>query len=800
MAPTSGGRARVAPLGAPASPSDDASLPPRLVLRTSKTHVSLRLASDDAPGDASSASSASVLVVAREGPGRFELAHTCPLASAPPAAVATTSCRALIGAVRLRSGIHLVVLTECVVDARVLDAPVWRCVAFEIHSCASPDALAALPRRERREERQSLARLRATLAAQAKHLRFSLRRDLTRSLQRQREDEPFAREEDLDPTRATPTIDRDWSRADARFVWNHRAASTLVNEMVRGGAASRDAPATKKCTPVSPLPPRLSPPALVRGFAASFSVAVDPSDASEGRVDVALLARAGARRVGVRHHCRGADSAGEVANYAETELVVETKVPSRVVNDAEDEAATHDDAREGGKKLKGNDGDGEGELKMSTLHVVSHVQTRGSVPLFWAQPLENFYWKHRMKVRAPADLAPFEAHHASLAEAHGAIVCVDLLRDAGGERRLRTAHRDAHERVAAKKTASEPVNEVKEEEEEERAGPEEPREATRKKTNAAAPKYVAFDYHRERAEVGERRATDALLATLAGDLDEHGAFVVRAGRARAASKAAPTAPETAPRASPPPPPPSLLRRQLGALRVNCKDCLDRTNLAQSAVARRTLAASLAFLARSAGGDPVAAAFIEGTEDDEDEDKDARRFRPATFRAASARVASLERLHMRAWAAHGDALSAQYARTDALRRDVTRHGRRTILGVFADARTAATRYGGAKFFDGAAQDDWRFWLRGGVREEECLTRGGPQGPPRGGARGARGRGGEASTSCSCLNQPTILDEGEGGEEWEEEEGGEEALARGKAEEGAGGRGGGKVAPAPASPGE
>ena len=149
----------------PASPSDDASLPPRLVLRTSKTHVSLRLASDDAPGDASSASSASVLVVAREGPGRFELAETCPPASAPPAAVATTSCRALIGAVRLRSGIHLVVLTECVVDARVLDAPVWRCVAFEIHSCASPDALAALPRRERREERASLARLRATLAA-----------------------------------------------------------------------------------------------------------------------------------------------------------------------------------------------------------------------------------------------------------------------------------------------------------------------------------------------------------------------------------------------------------------------------------------------------------------------------------------------------------------------------------------------------------------------------------------------------------------------------------------------------------
>ena len=472
-----------------------------------------------------------------------------------------------------------------------------------------------------------------------------------------------------------------------------------------------------------------------------------------------------------------------MANYAETELVVETKVPSRILNDAEDEAATYDDAREGGKK--GNDGDGEGELKMSTLHVVSHVQTRGSVPLFWAQPLENFYWKHRMKVRVPADLAPFEAHHASLAEAHGAIVCVDLLRDAGGERRLRTAHRDAHERVAAKKTASEPVNEVKEEEEEERAGPEEPREATRKKSRGA--KYVAFGTPRA-GRGRERRATDALLATLAGDLDAHGAFVVRAGRARAASKAAP-------RASPPPPP-SLLRRQLGALRVNCKDCLDRTNLAQSAVARRTLAASLAFLARSAGGDPVAAAFFEGTEDDEDMDKDARRFRPATFRASSARVASLERLHMRAWAAHGDALSAQYARTDALRRDVTRHGRRTILGVFADARTAATRYGGAKFFDGAAQDDWRFWLRGGVREEECLTRGGPQGP-RGGAA-ARGKGGGVP-SCSCLNQPTILDEGEGGEE-REEEGGGKALARGKAEEGVGGRGGGKVAPAPASPGE
>ena len=235
-------------------------------------------------------------------------------------------------------------------------------------------------------------------------------------------------------------------------MWNHRAASTLVNEIVRGGAASRCSRDKKFYARLAASPAPLA--GARSGFAASFSVAVDPSDASEGRVDVALLARAGARRVGVRHHCRGADSAGEVANYAETELVVETKVPSRI-NDAEDEAATYDDAREGGKKLKGNDGDGEGET-MSTLHVVSHVQTRGSVPLFWAQPLENFYWKHRMKVRVPADLAPFEAHHASLAEAHGAIVCVDLLRDAGGERRLRTAHRDAHQRVAATKTASSP--------------------------------------------------------------------------------------------------------------------------------------------------------------------------------------------------------------------------------------------------------------------------------------------------------------------------------------------------------
>jgi hypothetical protein len=99
-------------------------------------------------------------------------------------------------------------------------------------------------------------------------------------------------------------------------------------------------------------------------------------------------------------------------------------------------------------------------------------------------------------------------------------------------------------------------------------------------------------------------------------------------------------------------------RQAGLLRVNCLDCADRTNAAQATVALAAARAQLAALAAASGAAAPAPAGSDasgagaGTEDET-----ASELSPAMADALRA-----------LWAAHGDALSRQYTRTAAQRRD------------------------------------------------------------------------------------------------------------------------------------
>ena len=82
---------------------------------------------------------------------------------------------------------------------------------------------------------------------------------------------------------------------------------------------------------------------------------------------------------------------------------------------------------------------------------------------------------------------------------------------------------------------------------------------------------------------------------------------------------------------------SLESVQFGAIRTNCLDCLDRTNLVQSTFARYSLTNQLAVFGV--------------TESD--------------------KAGILEREFKEAWANNGDAISRQYAGTGALKSDFTR---------------------------------------------------------------------------------------------------------------------------------
>ncbi|KAL8789951.1 MAG: hypothetical protein Q9213_000837 [Squamulea squamosa] len=99
------------------------------------------------------------------------------------------------------------------------------------------------------------------------------------------------------------------------------------------------------------------------------------------------------------------------------------------------------------------------------------------------------------------------------------------------------------------------------------------------------------------------------------------------------------------------------KRQKGVLRINCMDCLDRTNVVQSACASRTLEKQLKE---------------EGVELNLQTDTTTQWFNTL-------------------WADNGDAISKQYASTAALKGDYTRTRRRDYRGALNDFGLTMSRY-------------------------------------------------------------------------------------------------------------
>ena len=180
--------------------------------------------------------------------------------------------------------------------------------------------------------------------------------------------------------------------------------------------------------------------------------------------------------------------------------------------------------------------------------------------------------------------------------------------------------------------------------------------------------------------------------------------------------------------------------QTGAFRVNCKDCLDRTNVAQTALAFRALLKQA--LCCAFGGDVSPHVAI-----------------------ANETQQRLRKVHGALWSAHGDDVARLYARTRALRRDVTGSGRRSFLGALADARVAVARWWQSKFSDGEAQDAARYFTSGGELGGDPGRGGGlgfapgergEEAKERKERRARRGRGRfGASLSCLRLNQPEAV---------------------------------------------
>ncbi|KAL8831842.1 MAG: hypothetical protein Q9191_000631 [Dirinaria sp. TL-2023a] len=116
----------------------------------------------------------------------------------------------------------------------------------------------------------------------------------------------------------------------------------------------------------------------------------------------------------------------------------------------------------------------------------------------------------------------------------------------------------------------------------------------------------------------------------------------------------------------------LLAKQVGVVRTNCMDCLDRTNVAQSACASKVLEKQLQH---------------EGVEVDFARDPTTQWFNTL-------------------WADNGDAISKQYSSTAALKGDYTRTRKRNYRGAINDLGLTLSRYYNnivSDFFSQAAID-------------------------------------------------------------------------------------------------
>lgn len=250
----------------------------------------------------------------------------------------------------------------------------------------------------------------------------------------------------------------------------------------------------------------------------------------------------------------------------------------------------------------------------------SFVQVRGSLPFYWRQPLSGLPNPPTLP-RATTALddtheAGFRRHMEALGSRYGPHVSVVSLLDCQGrEQWLTDQFRELSQQYAADNPSFH---------------------------------WHCFDFHRE-CHNNHYENVQRLVEAAQAELDNIGYFEEKAS--------------------------GDVRLQNGVFRVNCLDCLDRTNVVQFHIALAVLRAQLSSV-----------------------DTEAEQ----TFN-------QLTVLARRAWADAGDALSLQNTGTSSQKSDFTRFGRRTWKGKLADTQRGAARLWQNNFHDGSKQDGYDLLL-------------------------------------------------------------------------------------------
>ncbi|SPO23562.1 related to SAC1 - Phosphatidylinositol phosphate phosphatase [Ustilago trichophora] len=187
------------------------------------------------------------------------------------------------------------------------------------------------------------------------------------------------------------------------------------------------------------------------------------------------------------------------------------------------------------------------------------VQIRGSIPLYWSQ--SPFALKPP-PVLERTDAENTEAcrkHFSVLVDRYGSITCVNLAEQGGKEGCISKAYREAVENLRT----------------------EDPSKETGKTWDRTKLHYVDFDFHKECSGMKFENVAK-LIGQMEQTLGEMEYYHQRTDDTGNGDRV------------------EVLSRQTGVFRVSCLDCLDRTNVVQSAFARHVLTGQLAKLGIKVG--------------------------------------------------------------------------------------------------------------------------------------------------------------------------------------------------------
>ncbi|SNX81489.1 probable SAC1 - recessive suppressor of secretory defect [Melanopsichium pennsylvanicum] len=283
-----------------------------------------------------------------------------------------------------------------------------------------------------------------------------------------------------------------WQRTDDRFFWNRFLMQKLVQAtQTTGQDLSRFI-----------LP-------CVFGFLEVKEVKI-----SNHAFVLGLIARRSRHRVGTRYFSRGIDLDGNVSNFNETEQFV-------ITNRKGDATMT-----------KAN-----GTIRKS------YVQTRGSVPVFWAE-VNNLRYKPDLQImEKPETAEATRKHFQDQVARYGDNYLVNLVNQKGYEKPVKEAYERAVEKLHNPQVH-----------------------------------YTYYDFHHECKGMKFERVMDLIERLETKGLKSNDYFAAQDGE--------------------------VISQQRSVVRTNCMDCLDRTNVVQGTLARWILNDQLGSIGILSGGDKV----------------------------------------------------------------------------------------------------------------------------------------------------------------------------------------------------